>query len=55
VGLPECLQLLLGFLDRLRVSGRRIARNIFGCPASFHITDAWLIRNSLNEPVLRAG
>ncbi|UNQ73747.1 hypothetical protein [Infirmifilum sp. NZ] len=45
----------LQLLDRLRASGRRIARNTFGCPASLHTTDAWLMTSSLNELVLRAG
>jgi len=52
-GLPECHEPLFDFLDRLRASGRRTARNIYGCPGfvAHHTTDAWLITSPLNEPV----
>ena len=52
-GLPECHEPLFDFLDKLRVSGRRTARNVYGCPGfvAHHATDAWFITSPLNEPV----
>jgi alpha-L-fucosidase 2 len=51
--LPECVEPLVSFVDDLRASGRRTAREHYGCDGfvAHHATDAW----STTTPVWSGG